>query len=545
MTTRTGGDLLADALVKQGVGRIFGIPGVQLDPATDGLYRRVDDIAYTCVRNEQAASYMADGFARSTGEVGVAMVVPGPGMLNSLAGVATAYAANSPVLLIVGQIDTRVLGKGLGALHEIPDQTGVLGHVTKWNGIARGPEEIPQVVEHAFRELRSGRPRPVAIEMPVDVLASSTAAQAAGLVGSAPVQPDAKALDEATELLRNAKRPLIYVGGGAVAAGATDALRELAAALEAPVIMSDNGRGALDSRHRLAFDALALRRFREDADVVLAVGTRLATARGTMINVGSGDVILLNAEEHDLHGPREARVRIHGDAKLGLEGLLDGIGRAGRESRQAEFDGVREWSREQFSTIKPQLEYLGAIRSALPDDGIFVSELTQIGYVANICFPTYQPRGFIGAGYQGALGFGFATALGVKTANPGRAVVSVNGDGGFSWTLQELSTAKKYNIGLATIVFNDGHFGNVRRIQRDSYGERYFASDLVNPNYRKLADAFGVASVTARNPQELQGALTDAFSANEPVLIDAPVGEFPGPWHLIHEAPPQAESSKR
>lgn len=533
MTESTGGDLLVDALAQQGVNQIFGVPGVQLDPAFDALHKRADNIAFTCVRNEQAASYMADGYARSTGDVGVAMVVPGPGMLNTLAGVATAYGANSPVLLISGQIDTRLQGKGLGVLHEIPNPTGILSNLTKWNAMASTPEEIPQVVERAFRELRSGRPRPVAIEMPVNVIAAATHVQARGRAPYEPIIPDSRAIDMAAELLRTAKRPLIYVGGGAVAANASVALRELAERLEAPVVMSANGRSAIDSRHRLAFDGPSLSQFRRDADVVLAVGTRLASSRGDFVDLGRGHVIALNADEKDLHNADSAQVHIHGDARFGIDAILAGIGEHSPDTRQSEFDAVRTWTQKQFLSVEPQLEYLRAIRSALPDDGFFVSELTQVGYVANLCFPSYEPRSYIGAGNQGTLGYGFATALGVKSANPNRAVLSVNGDGGFSWTLQELSTAKKYGIGLVTVVFNDGHFGNVRRIQRDSYGGRFIATELANPDYRKLAGAFGIASETARNPEELQSVLKNAFTANEPILVDAPVGEFPDPWKLI------------
>ncbi|WP_405988410.1 thiamine pyrophosphate-dependent enzyme [Streptomyces sp. NBC_00986] len=539
MATPTGGDLLAESLAAQGVSRVFGIPGVQLDPAADALYKRADRIDFICARNEQATTYMADGYARSTGEVGVAMVVPGPGVLNALSGVATAYSANSPVLLLAGQIDSALIGKGFGALHEIPDQTGILERLTKWTGIARSPEQVPVLVAEAFRQLRSGRPRPVALEVPPDVLAATADAPIPGRVAPSPVEPDARAVTEAAATLRGARHPLIIVGGGGIASGATAALVRLAEALEAPVLVSENGRGAIDARHRLAFDALALRAFRAEADVVLAVGTRFMTAFGTQVDTGGAKVVLLNAEEADLHGPRVADTRLHADAALGLAALADEIGSTAPDSREGEFAAVRAWLDEQFADIAPQREYLGAIRQALPENGVLVSEFTQVGYAAGACYPAYGPRTYIGPGYQGTLGYGFATALGVKAADPDRAVVSINGDGGFSWTLQELSTARKYDLGLVTVVFHDGFYGNVRRIQKNRYGARYFATDLVNPDYAKLASAFGISSARAVNPKELQGALTDAVSAGEPVLIDVPVGEFPSPWHLIHEGIPR------
>jgi acetolactate synthase-1/2/3 large subunit len=539
MTDPTGGDLLADSLINQGVSRIFGIPGVQLDAAADALYARADQVDFICARNEQATTYMADGYARSTGDVGVAMVVPGPGVLNALSGVATGYSANSPMLLIAGQIDSQAIGRGLGALHEIPDQTGILERLTKWTGTARSADEIPGLVREAFVQLRSGRPRPVAIEVPPDVLAATSRMAAAEMVDAAPLVPDEQQIRDAAARLLAAERPLIVVGGGVLASNASVALQALAEALEAPVLMTENGRGALDARHRLAFDSLALRALREDADLVLAVGTRFVSTFGTQVDTHDAPVILVNAEEADLAGPRAAVQTLHADARLALAALAAEIGAPSRESREGEFARVRSWLAEQFDDIAPQREYLAAIRGALPEDGVFVSEFTQVGYAASACYPAYQPRTYIGPGYQGTLGYGFATALGVKAADPARSVVSVNGDGGFSWTLQELSTAKRYGLGLVTIVFHDGFYGNVRRIQKNRYGARYFASDLTNPDYGKLADAYGIRSARAYTPQELAGVLADAVPANEPILIDVPVGEFPSPWHLIHEGVPR------
>lgn len=539
MTDPTGGDLLAESLINQGVSRIFGIPGVQLDAAADALYARTDQVEFICARNEQATTYMADGYARSTGDVGVAMVVPGPGVLNALSGIATGYSANSPMLLIAGQIDSQAIGRGLGALHEIPDQTGILERLTKWTGIARSADEIPGLVREAFVQLRSGRPRPVAIEVPPDVLAATSRAAAAELVEAAPLVPDEQQIRAAAARLLAAKRPMIVVGGGVIASNASVALRSLAEALEAPVLMTENGRGALDARHRLSFDSLALRAFREDADLVLAVGTRFVSTFGSQVDTNGADVILVNAEQADLGAPRAAVQTVHADARLALSALAAELGSPTRESREGEFARVRTWLAEQFDDIAPQREYLAAIRGALPEDGVFVSEFTQVGYAASACYPAYQPRTYIGPGYQGTLGYGFATALGVKAADPSRSVVSVNGDGGFSWTLQELSTAKRYGLGLVTVVFHDGFYGNVRRIQKNRYGARYFASDLTNPDYGKLADAYGIRSAQAFTPHELSGVLADAVPANEPILIEVPVGEFPSPWHLIHEGVPR------
>lgn len=535
----TGGRLLVRSLVDQGVDTIFGIPGVQLDEAADALYAASDHVRFLCARNEQATTYMADGYARSTGRAGVAMVVPGPGVLNALSGLATAYATNSRVLLLAGQIDSRLIGKGTGALHEIPDQTGMLRRLTKWTGTARTAGEIPALVARAFAELNGGRPRPVAIELPPDVLAATADVPIPSVVAGSPSVPDQADVERVAALLAAARRPLILVGGGVLASGASTALVELAEALEAPVLVSENGRGAIDARHRLAFDALALRAFREDADLVLGVGTRFLTTFGTRLDVGGATVALVNADAADLTEPRSPSATVHGDAGLSLAALAASVGRPAREDRTEEFAKVRDRLRRSLLDIAPQREYLDAIRDALPDDGVFVSEFTQVGYAASMCFPTYHPHGYVGPGYQGTLGYGFATALGVKAADPDRAVISVSGDGGFSWTMQELSTARRYDLGLVTVLFNDGHYGNVRRIQKNRYGARYFASDLTNPDYQALAGAFGVGFARAWDPAQLRGVLREAVAANEPILVEVPVGEFPSPWHLIHEGLPQ------
>jgi acetolactate synthase I/II/III large subunit len=539
---RTGGQVLVESLLANGVSTVFGIPGVQLDAATDALHGAAERIRFVCARNEQATTYMADGYARTTGDVGVAMVVPGPGVLNALAGLATAYATSSRVLLLAGQVDTRAIGRGWGALHELPDQSGVLARLTKWSALARSADEVGELVAEAFRQLRAGRPRPVALELPPDVLAALTSAPAAEPVPSAPSMPAPAEVAALAARLQRAERPVLLAGGGVPASGAGPALTALAERLNAPVVVTENGRGSLDARHRLAFDPLALRHLRGDADLVVGVGTRAMTTFGQPLDVGAAALALVNAEPADLGAPRAATVGVEGDARLVLEALTSWAplrGEPGSGWHPDRLSTVREQVERQLGDIGPQRAWLSAVRSALPEDGVFVSEFTQVGYAAGVCFPTYHQRGYVGPGYQGTLGFGFATALGVQAADPERAVVSVTGDGGFSWTLPELSTARRFGLGLITVLFEDGHFGNVRRIQKTNYGGRYFASDLTNPHYPRLADAFGVRSATATTPDELAGLLPGLLAAREPALVHVPVGEMPSPWHLIHEGLPR------
>ncbi|MGH3589055.1 MAG: thiamine pyrophosphate-dependent enzyme, partial [Pseudonocardia sp.] len=267
------------------------------------------------------------------------------------------------------------------------------------------------------------------------------------------------------------------------------------------------------------------------------VGSRFLTGQGRPEEVGpETEVVLLNAEEADLGAPREAAVAIHGDARLGLAALtkaLDGVRSAGWPDD--ELEAVREWCTAELSWCAPQLDWLAALRAAIPADGVLVSELTQVGYVSQLAYPVHRPRTYLTPGYQGTLGYGFATALGVKVGRPESAVVSITGDGGFGWTLQELATAAKHKIGLVTVVFDNSSFGNVKLIQAEQYGGRHLGVDLHNPDFVALAAAFGIAGYRARTPAELRTVLADALAMDEPALIEVPIGPMPSPWHLIHE----------
>src|SRR4051794_21545966 len=258
MARLTGGQALVQSLLREGVDTIFGIPGIQLDWAYDALYAEQDRIKVVHTRHEQATAYMADGYARTTGKVGVFLVVPGPGVLNASAALSTAYATNSPVLCITGQIQSDLIGLERGVLHEVDDQLAMLSHITKWNARAMTPGEIPLIVHEAFRQMRSGRPRPVEIEIPPDVLQRT-----ADVTLREPLEPDKDAGDpaliaRAAEMLAKAQRPLIIAGGGVQSAEAWDELRQVAETLDAPVVMTVNGRGSLSDRHPLATTLLAL-----------------------------------------------------------------------------------------------------------------------------------------------------------------------------------------------------------------------------------------------------------------------------------------------
>jgi acetolactate synthase-1/2/3 large subunit len=542
---QTGGTALARQLVQEGVTDVFLIPGIQLDWAVDGLRQCAGEIRSIVPRHEQATSYMADGYARSTGRIGTCMVVPGPGVLNAMAGLSTAYACNSRVLCIAGDILSSAVGKGLGLLHEIRGQTDVLSKVTKWQGRALDRASIPGVVQNAFEALASGPPKPVAIEVPHDLLNVEDEIPLLERRTYAPSAPDAATVDAAAALLDNARYPVIYVGGGALASPASPALAALAERLDAPVVVGENGRGALSDRHPLALNTLAGRAVFPHADVVLVVGSRFVDTAGGKPAWASdrAKYIYLNLDPAAWAPPRRADVAIQADAALGLEALVGAVSKR-RSGTVEQLRKARDWADGQVADIEPQLSWLRALRAALPEDGFLVNELTQVGYLGRFAFPVYGPNTFITPGYQGTLGFGFPTALGVAAGNPGRAVVSINGDGGFGWNMQELATARKYNLNVAAVIFNDGHFGNVRTMQRTQFGAE-FGAELCNPEFSKLADAFGVPYARATTPEELRETLSSAIAAGGPSLIEVPVGEMPSPWHLMRlEQPPFAKAPR-
>jgi acetolactate synthase-1/2/3 large subunit len=541
MTSMTGGEALAKQLSAIGVRHVFGVPGVQLDWAVDGLAQLGGEIAFVVPRHEQAATYMADGYARTTGRVGVAMVVPGPGVLNAGAGLATAYACSSRVLFLAGQIPSPFIGRGLGMLHEIRDQSAVIDAVTKARLLCRSPDEIASSIRAAFDDLHTGTPRPVAVEVPPDVLSASTARSIEAWTRPPVPAPDESQVAAAARLLAGARFPVIVAGGGVLASGGTEELRLLAERLQAPVVMSENGNGALDARHSLALSALAGRALFPHADVVLGVGTRFIDGRGQSLVDGSKKrLILVNTERADLGKPRSPEVAIECEARTALAAIADALGgHTPRNDGTGSARKVREWCEAQIAPIEPQAGYIRTLREAIPDDGILVCDLTQVGYLANIAYPVRRPRTLITPGYQGTLGFGWATALGASVGNPDKAVVCVSGDGGFGWNLQELATAGKYNLPVVAVVFNDSAFGNVKRLQVDQFG-RQLGVDLHNPDFVKLAQAFGLDGTRVSTPEALARTLRESIQARKPFVIEVKVSEMPSPWHLLRPtyAPP-------
>jgi acetolactate synthase-1/2/3 large subunit len=536
--TLTGGQALVEMLKRQGVDTIFALPGVQLDGLFSALYDARSDFRIIHTRHEQATSYMADGYSRSTGKIGTCLVVPGPGLMNAMAGLATAYANNSSVLCLSSTIHSTMIEFGRGLLHEVPNQLGMVRSATKYAARAMTPQEIPAVFTDVVGHLLSGRPRPVEMEVPPDILfASGDVSLLPGVAAPERSAGDPDTLSKIAKLLGNAKSPLTIAGGGVIRSEAWRELLALAEMLQAPVVHTASGKGAVSDRHYLAQGELAEPTLVPKADVILGVGTRFVKGTGSALRPFTPEqtLIQIDIDEEEIGRNYANMIGLHADAKAALAKLVDLTASQNihRDSREDELTAVKQAATAQANAVQPQSTYALAIRAELPDDGIAIEEKTQVAYWSDVGFPVYKPRTYITSGYQGTLGFGFTTALGVKVGNPDVPVVSINGDGGFGFTLNELSTAVQHNIAAVTIVFNDNAYGNVKRIQQEDLGGKVIASDLLNPDYMKLGDAFGIRTYRVETPDALRTALRESFNANEPTLIEVPVGPMPNHWKVL------------
>ncbi len=527
MTQLTGGEAAVKTLIAHGIHTLFGLPGVQNDWLYNALHDAQDQIRVIHTRHEQGAGYMALGYALATGEIGVFNVVPGPGLLNASAALATAYGLNAPVLCLTGQIPTRHIGQGKGVLHEIPDQLAILRGLTKWAERATSAADVPGLLYAAFAELQNGRPRPVALEIPMDVLAERGAVELAARPAPANhPQPDPDLIEQAAKALGQAKRPLIFVGSGAQNVSAE--VRELATMLEAPVVGYRTGMGIMDGRHYLSLHLPPAHELWKTADVVLLIGSHARETFGWGVDDAMTLIkIDIDPATHSLfHKPDIAiTARAEETLPLLLERTAAHNGR--RDSRKEELLALKASWEQQTDYLEPQKSYLKVIREELGEDGIFVDELTQVGFTSRIVYPVYQPRTYISTGYMGTLGYGFPTGLGIKVAKPDVPVISVAGDGGFMFAVQELATAVQHHIGLITIVFNNNQYGNVQQMQKNLYGNRVIASDLHNPDFVKLAESFGAQGLRATSPDELRRAIQQGQQTDLPTLIEVPVGDLP------------------
>ena len=523
MPRRTCAEAIVQSLLAHRVDTIFGLPGAQTYALFDAFGKNAGQIRLYCSRHEQGAAYMAYGYAKSTGRTGVYCVVPGPGVLNTMAALCTAH--NAPVLCLTGQVPSSYIGSGHGMLHELPDQLNTLRSITKWAARISHPCETLAVMAEAFKQLGSGRIQPVAVEIPGDVLA-----QRAEIAADYPdppmpqMAPNPENICSAARFIRRARSPMIMVGSGAVDAGPE--VLELARLIQAPVVSFRGGRGIVGDDSPYGFNCAAGYKLYADCDLMIGVGTRLELPAFRW-QEGVADQLMIRIDIDPTQIVRlRGNVAIVADAKLALRALLDELaeGYAPRPSREQEFVAVKAASWQEIQRVQPQMDYLNVIRKVMPRESFLVEEISQVGFASWYGFPVYEPRKLVTCGYQGNLGHGFQTALGVKVANPDVPVVSITGDGGFMFGVQELATAVQYHLGVIILLFNNNAFGNVRRDQIDYFNGNIVGSELRNPDFVKLAESFGAAAYRAASPKELQNCLQRALgdASDGPVLIEIP-----------------------
>lgn len=539
----SGGDAIIRAAIANGVDTVFGIPGAQTYPLFDGIYKAKIDLIVP--RHEQSAAYMAMGYAKSSGKTGVFSVVPGPGVLNTTAALCTAMANCTPLVGLTGQVPSSFMGKGRGHLHELTDQTGTLKTLIKDAVHISDPTQTSTTVNQVFRKVRSNRPGPIAVEMCWDTMqAQHEISIEPGNEGRDEPSVDLELIDEAVKILANAAKPMILCGGGAQ--DANEEVLALAELFNAPVTAFRAGRGVVAEDHPLGVGPVAARELWDDVDVLLAVGSRCEMPYMRWQNY-------MRYENKPQGGPKLIRIDIDPEQMRIFEpdvGIVADSARACRllhdklaglvapkPDRLDEISAAKLVAWQLIQKIEPQFSYLQVIREILPRDGIYVPEVSQMGFaVYTGALPILGPRTYVGEGYQGTLGFGFPTALGVKVANPDKAVLSVCGDGGFMFASQELISAAQHNIGLVTLVFNNQAYGNVRRDQQLAYEGRIIGSELQTPDFVKLAESCNVSAYRVRTPAELKPVLARAIENNNPTLIEivCEQGSETSPWELIH-----------
>jgi acetolactate synthase I/II/III large subunit len=529
MARMTGGEAIVKALAREGVKVAFGLPGVQLYGIVTAF--RDEPMRFITVRHEGSSTYMADGYARAGGGIGVAVAVPGPGLLNASAGLNTAYSASSPVLLIAGQVPRNQIGKKIGVLHELDNQLDAIAGSTKWRQTIMQVADAPRIVHEAFAQLRSGRPRPVAIDMPWDTMEEEADVTLTAVGPHAgPAAAPAADIDRAADALLHAQRVAIFAGGGVNLSGAHAALAAVAEHLQAGVVETAEGKGAISDASDLSlgaglFPKSPLRRYLDTADVVLVVGSRCATA----MFQADQQVIQIDADPDEIGRNHKKTTGLVGDAKATLEALLERLRAGGkpRASQKAEREKIRD-EVAGFMTQEPNSSILRSLRQGIPQDATVIAGMTQMGYFSRPFFPVYNPRTYITSSYSGNLGFEYPTALGAKVATPNRPVVMIAGDGGFLYYAQEMATAVQQGINVVAVVFNDNAYGNVARDLDEHWGGK-FGAELHNPDFVRLAEAYGAVGRRAKEPAEVGKLIADAIQMDRPVLIEVPVGRMARP----------------
>jgi thiamine pyrophosphate-dependent acetolactate synthase large subunit-like protein len=538
MPIRTGGQWVVEALRAEGVRHVFGIPGIHNLAVYDALLGQ-SEITHVLARHEAGAAFMADGYARASGRTGVVLTTTGPGATNTITPLAESYSGSIPIAVIMSDVLSSMVGRDAGSLHEVPNQIECFRPVTRMAEAATRASEIPATIAGAFDLLRTGRPGPVAISIPHDFLNAEV--EASVRPGGGGRRPPCHVADiaEAAHRLRAARRPLLLAGGGVVSANAEAELVALARRLGAPVITTVMGRGAISEDDPLWHAVMPNKRATEavfqNADVILAVGCRFAarSTQGLLLNLSftpDQTLIHLDLDPTVIGKLFKPQVAIVGDARDGLARLLEMLGQG---------TPTATWDTAWLARLKPAAsplytpeiaELIRTLREALPPDGIIVNDQTGINYWMEWRFPVLRSRTFLYPVGSATLGYGLPAAIGAQIAQPDRPVVAVLGDGGFMFSVNELATAVKYRLPIAIVLMNDNRYGAIKWLQEKMF-KRSGETDLANPDFPALARAFGARGERLTGIDALPSALSRAFQADGPTLLELSMTIEP-PWEM-------------
>ena len=534
-------DGILHALAEADATTVFGIPSIH----NIGLYealRHAPKFRHVVCRHEAAATHMADGYARARGGLGVIASSTGPGAGFTVSALQEAWGSCAPVLMITTNIEAAKIGKGLGVLHELEEQTALFRTITKDVIVPERADDLYAATRRAIELARSGRPGPVCLEVPTDLMAAQDSPASTSVPPpTAEPAPSPAGLDEAVALLRNAKQPLILAGTDAIRASVgrsgadnlAEDMRALAEALCAPVVTNTAGKGVLPEDHPLAFGNAARKLVVETVvpgcDAALVIGSRLREVDAKRRSLVLPErLIHVDWDDRWIGRNYPAAIPLVGDVHAithALRTKLEGEPYAGpRQERTAAWRRDLDAQHDRFARAlrddgRDELTALEVIRGALPRDGVLVIDNTQLGYWAEYCYPSYRPGGLVGAKGSGLLGFGFPAAVGVKLACPDTPVVGVMGDGGFLYTAQELATCVRHGVGFPLVVVNDDAFGVIGYLQRSAYGTAH-QERLTNPDFVQFAAAFGVSAQRVDSPAELGTALERTLASGEMHLIE-------------------------
>jgi len=522
-----GADAVVLSLLNEGVTTLFGIPGVTTLAVYDALVDH-PELRHVEVRHEQAAVYMADGYARVSGQVGVALTSGGPGALNTLTAMGTAHNDSVPVLHLVSENDRALRGKGRGYFHDIRDQFGVFRPVIGFGCQVELPEEIPSAIHAAVHALRNRRPRPALVEITADALSALTGVALEPRAATACPVPPVDRIRGAAETLMSARAPIVWAGGGVISAGAGDLLLRLVERLGAPVLTSQLGKGAVPADHPLHVGNWATERPVQElidrSDVMLAIGTRFSyfPTRAWTLELPRR-LIQIDLDPAEIGRNYPVEFGLVGDARAALAGLLAELDVAGFEappSRRAEVDTVRRTVLERVGA-HDELDVLDQIRRVLPRSAPVFNDPTTIAFWARFYWSAYEPRTwFVPAGF-GTLGYALPAAIGAKIAKPEQPVVALMGDAGVMFTVQELMTAVQEEVPVVVMVFNDEGYGVERRHQDRLFGRRS-GVDVRPPDFVRLAESFGAAAFRVDRLGEVGATLERALGLGRPALIEVP-----------------------